>query len=130
MVITSLLGNEISKLVKLRTLMPGECLFVVCYLLYYAAHSCLNAILKSMNKSRLLLLNIVMYSYTFSSRSMFVTTMFPAMSIILGSWAFCPIFRYNAREKIYARFFSVKAEKSRPFVLWNCWAIVFTNGFQ
>lgn len=117
MVITSLLGNEISKLVKLRTLMPGECLFVVCYLLYYAAHSCLNAILKSMNKSRLLLLNIVMYSYTFSSRSMFVTTMFPAMSIILGSWAFCPIFRYNAREKNMPVF---SASKQRNLVLLFC----------
>lgn len=68
MAITLLLGNKISRIIIMRTLMPGECWFVVCYLIYYAFHPCLNAILKYMNKSRLLLLNtvIILLYFTFS----------------------------------------------------------------
>lgn len=118
MVITSLLGNEISKLVKLRTLMPGECWFVVCYLLYYAFHPCLNAMLKSMDKSRLLLLNIVIvllyFFFSFYVRDDYV----PSNEYYCRLMGFFALYFVTAYVKKYMPVFS--ASKQRNLVLLFC----------
>ncbi len=72
-VLAIVMGYSVSAKGILSALIPGSLWFVMCYVLYYAFHPCLNAVIKALDKNKLLMLNVVLiilYSvYTFLLRT-------------------------------------------------------------
>ncbi len=58
--IALLLGHCLPPMTIASALMPHSLWFVACYVMYYAFHPCVNAIIRTLNKKELLLLNTVM----------------------------------------------------------------------